>query len=78
MKAAKGIRTITTSLKLSLFFDLIPYFALYGLITFFYAIFGMLLFRDVSPEGIIDETLNFKTFPASFAILFQVFLAQCT
>ena len=66
------MRTLTIALKWSLFYDLLPALALYGLITFVYAIVGMFLFRDVPSGGILDETINFRTFPASFALLFQV------
>ena len=42
------------------------------LILFVYAILGVILFGNVSRNGVLNDTINFESFPAAALTLFVV------
>lgn len=71
VKGAKGIRTLLFALAMSLpaLFNIC---LLLFLVMFIFAIFGMSFFMNVKEKSGLDDVYNFKTFPKSMILLFQV------
>lgn len=71
VKGAKGIRTLLFALAMSLpaLFNIC---LLLFLVMFIFAIFGMSFFMHVKDKSGLDDVYNFKTFPQSMILLFQV------
>ena len=72
-RVASGIRTLLFALMLSAP-ALLNVGSLLFLFMFIYAIFGMSQFGHVEKNGVINDILNFETFPNTFLLLFQVLL----
>lgn len=74
VKGAKGIRTLLFALAMSLpaLFNIC---LLLFLVMFIFAIFGMSFFMHVKDKSGLDDVYNFKTFPQSMILLFQVSIA---
>ena len=71
VKSARGIRTLLFSLMVSLP-ALVNIGLLLIMVMFIYSIVGMSFFSRVRPRSGIDELFNFRTFPASMIVLFQI------
>ncbi|XP_031636806.1 sodium channel protein para isoform X42 [Contarinia nasturtii] len=71
VKGAKGIRTLLFALAMSLpaLFNIC---LLLFLVMFIFAIFGMSFFMHVKDKSGLDDVYNFKTFPQSMILLFQM------
>ncbi|XP_054288733.1 sodium channel protein para-like isoform X6 [Macrosteles quadrilineatus] len=71
VKGAKGIRTLLFALAMSLpaLFNIC---LLLFLVMFIFAIFGMSFFMNVKEKSGLDDVYNFKTFPKSMILLFQM------
>ena len=70
-RVASGIRTLLFALVLSLP-ALFNVGSLLFLFMFIYAIFGMSQFGRVEKNAVLNDILNFETFPNTFLLLFQV------
>jgi len=70
-RVASGIRTLLFALMLSAP-ALFNVGSLLFLFMFIYAIFGMSQFGYIEKNGVINDILNFETFPNTFLLLFQV------
>lgn len=71
LRHARGMRRLLMSLVASIP-ALLNIAALLIVFSFMFAIIGMTLFRNVKYQGIIDATLNFRTFSKTSIILFQL------
>ena len=71
IKLATGIRKILFSLIISLpsIFNIA---LLLFLIVFIYAVMGMNLFGNIAYQGIINDVINFQTFPNAVLLMFRL------
>jgi hypothetical protein len=71
IKLATGIRKILFSLVISLpaIFNIA---VLLFLIVFIFAVIGMNLFGNLPHQGVINDVINFQTFPNAFLLMFRL------